>query len=106
MGIVSLAFFEVHFIREILCNIQVIINPLLRFLCERMDELLVLIMTEENANFATRVLPVVRLIMAEGTALVIHCIADGQQGLERLFQNRLVLLSSTIIMHIIIFVFC
>ncbi len=58
-----------------------------------MDELLVLIMTEENANFATRVLPVVRLIMAEGTALVIHCIADGQQGLERLFQNRLLLLS-------------
>ena len=59
-----------------------------KFLSQRMLDLLVLIMTEENENFSARVLPVVRLIMAEGTALVLHCIADGQQGLDRLLQNR------------------
>ena len=59
-----------------------------RFLSERPLDLLVLIMEEDNQSFQSRVGPLLRLITAEGTALSLHCFADGQQSLERLVQNR------------------
>jgi len=58
-----------------------------KFLSGRLLDLLVLIITEENATFPARVMPMVRLILAQATALASFCVMDGQQGLERLLQS-------------------
>ena len=59
-----------------------------KFLSERLLDLLELIMTEDNATFPSRVVPMMRLLLAQATALASYCVMDGQQGLERLLQSR------------------
>jgi len=58
-----------------------------KFLSDRLLDLLELIMTEDNATFPSRVVPMMRLLLAQATALASYCVMDGQQGLERLLQS-------------------
>ena len=59
-----------------------------RFLSERPLDLLYMIMEEDNSAFQSRIGPLVRQIMAEGTTLSLHCFTDGLDSLERLVENR------------------
>jgi len=67
-----------------------------RFLSTRPVELVNLILLADNATFARDVGPLVRRIMAEGTALSLHCFSDGQVSLERVVENRLDLLTQDV----------
>ena len=44
-------------------------------------------MEEDNGTFSSRIGPLLRLVVAEGTALSVHCFADGQASLESVFLS-------------------
>jgi len=67
-----------------------------RFLSTRPVELVNLVLLADNATFARDIAPLVRRIMAEATALSLHCFSDGQVSLERVVQNRLDVLTQDV----------
>lgn len=66
------------------------------FLSTRPVELVNLILLADNATFVRDVGPLVRRIMAEATALSLHCFSDGQVSLERVVENRLAVLTQEV----------
>merc|ERR1712088_434754 len=59
------------------------------FLSQRPVELSMLILEADRDAFTSRLGETLRRLVAEATALCVHCFTDGQASLERVVENRL-----------------
>lgn len=69
------------------------VETLSNFSSLRLVALIKCVMRTQNSEFSSSMLPLVRQTFAELVATCLHCFSDERISLERLFQNRLELLS-------------
>ena len=69
------------------------VETLSNFSSLRLVALIKCVMRTQNSEFYSSMLPLVRQTFAELVATCLHCFSDERISLERLFQNRLELLS-------------
>ena len=69
------------------------VETLSNFSSLRLVALIKCVLRTQNSEFSSTMLPLVRQSFAELVATCLHCFSDERTSLERLFQNRLDLLS-------------